>query len=97
MTTLRSHSHPVLRSQTLAGFVRCGTGTPSCRMRCHTIKPPIGPRTITAIVYFHDHFILGVIMITIAQKASQIIPCTEPVIALPAVLGTMSQKVNRIM
>ena len=61
-------------------------------MRSHTITPPIGPRTITAIVYVHDHCISGVIMITIAQNASQIIPCTEPVIALPASFGLMSQK-----
>ena len=68
------------------------SGTPSRRMRSHTMIPPIGPRTITAIEYFHDHPISGVIMITMAQKASQIIPWMDPVIALPATLGLMIQK-----
>ena len=45
--------------------VRRRSGTPSRRMRSHTMIPPIGPRTITAIEYFqrpthvggdhHDH------------------------------------------
>lgn len=73
-----------------------GAGTPSRRMRCHTMSPPIGPNTMTTTAYFHVHFIAGVIMITMEQNVSQIIPCTEPVMALPAALGTMSQKVNRM-
>ena len=61
------------------------------------MRPPIGPSTITVVVYFHDHFISWVIMIVIAQKASHTMPCTEPVIAFPAVFGTMIQNVNRIV
>ncbi len=56
------------------------------------MSPPIGPSTITAIEYFHDHSMSLVIMMTIAQKASQIIPWTDPARALPAVCGFTIQK-----
>src|SRR3954453_3809074 len=75
-----------------AGRVGWGCGTPWRRIRSHTITPPTGPRTITAIEYFQDQRISGVIIRTMAQKASQIIPWIEPVTALAASFGLMIQK-----
>src|SRR3954454_22834848 len=77
-----------------AQAVRAGrcSGTPSRRMRSNTIRPPIGPSTITAIEYFQDQPRSLVIITTIEQNASQIIPWIDPTIALPAALGLMIQK-----
>ena len=57
---------------------RSFVGNARGEVRAQTRTAPIGPVTMTTATYSHVQRSAGAIMITMAQNASQIMPCSEP-------------------